>query len=351
MNKNFVLFGILASILMGGSFGSFLIVDSFADDVTSDKIKDSKANKKLEEKQDKQKQKEDERKEKQLEKQDKQKQKEDERKEKLEQKKVKLDSNRKKLEEKLIEKANKYKEKLREIKEKYQNKIESDLSGDVEKFSSTTAKLEDKFNKKSDEIRKKLLEKQEKLDSRTKKILEKINNGDYLGDKIGTSNTIETYQLVFDSVTATEIDDKTQQSLVKGSMTFSTFDKGESNLKLELKECQITVGEIPFNCGFGKARTISGDSESNDSLVIIAFLEDVLEEVHPTLKISLNADSPIGDIDGTSKVSILGPPSQISGMWFLDGTGFLTRTVSTTDDSTENEIAVELTEDVGISGN
>jgi hypothetical protein len=51
MNKNFVLFGILASILMGGAFGSFSIVDSFADDVSSDKIKDSKTNKKLEDKQ------------------------------------------------------------------------------------------------------------------------------------------------------------------------------------------------------------------------------------------------------------------------------------------------------------
>ncbi len=197
--------------------------------------------------------------------------------------------------------------------------------------------MEEKFNKKSDEIRKKLLEKQEKLDSRTKKILEKINDGDYLGDKIGTSNIIETYQLDFDSVTATGINDETQQPIVvTGSMTFNTFDKSESNLKLELEECQITVGVIPFNCGFGKARTISGDSESNYSLVIIAFLEDDLEEIHPTLKISLNANSPIGDIDGSSEVSIMGPQSQISNMWLLDGTGTLTRTVSTTDDATEN---------------
>ena len=39
-------------------------------------------------------------------------------------------------------------------------------------------------------------------------------------------------------------------------MSFKTFDKGNSNLKLELEECQITVDDIPFNCGFGKAQLL-----------------------------------------------------------------------------------------------
>ena len=48
------------------------------------------------------------------------------------------------------------------------------------------------------------------------------------------------------------------------------------------------------------------DSGHKDSLVILAFLEDdVLEEVHSTLKILLNADIPISDIDESSQVSIL----------------------------------------------
>ena len=144
-------------------------------------------------------------------------------------------------------------------------------------------------------------------------------------------------------------------------MIFNTFDKSKSNLKLELEECSITVDDIPFNCGFGKARTTSsGDSGSKDSLVVIAFLEDdVLEEVHSTLKISLNADFPINEIIDSSQVSILTPQSKISGMWFLDGTGTLTKTVTTTDDTTDdktdetagNEISIELEEDLGISGN
>lgn len=93
-------------------------------------------------------------------------------------------------------------------------------------------------------------------------------------------------------------------------------------MKLELDECQITVDSITYNCGFGKARTTSsGDFGAKDSLVILAFLEDVLEEAHSTLKIFLNADSPIRDIEGSSQVSILGPQSKIAGMWFFEGEG------------------------------
>ena len=137
-------------------------------------------------------------------------------------------------------------------------------------------------------------------------------------------------------------------------MTFTTFDKGKSNLKLELQECQITVDDVPYNCGFGKARAASsGDSGKKDSLVILAFLEDdVIEEVHSTLKIFLNADSPIRDIDGSSEVSILGPQSKIAGMWFLDGHGTITKTVSDeipddipddSDDSTDDDEGEQFT--------
>jgi hypothetical protein len=43
MDKKFVLFGVLASILIGGSFGIFTIDSSFAQDV-SDTREDSEAN-------------------------------------------------------------------------------------------------------------------------------------------------------------------------------------------------------------------------------------------------------------------------------------------------------------------
>jgi hypothetical protein len=383
MNKNFVLFGILASILMGGSLGPLSINDSFAEDnlyvstedseaykeqskkAQKEKEKSEEQRKELEKKKDEQKEKSEERRKELEKKKDEQKEKSEEQRKELEKKKIKLDSDRKKLEKKLSEKSDEYGKKLKEIKEKYQNKIESGFTGDIEKFSTKIEKLEDKFNKKSDKIRKKLLEKQETLDFRTQKILEKINNGDYLGDKLGSSNVVETYELEFDSINLTGIHDKNQLSTLNGSMIFSTFDKGKSNLKLELNECRITVDGVPFNCGFGKARTTSsGDSGSKDSLVIIAFLEDdVLEELHTTLKISLNADSPIREIDSSSKVSILAPQSKISGMWFLDGSGTLTKTTpslddttddttdDTADDTADNEISIELSEEISITEN
>ena len=334
MTGKFVLFGILASILLSGSFGFFSINTSFADDNLSVSKENSEAYQK------------------QLEKQEEQKQKAEERKQKLDDKQEKLDSDRKKLNEKLSTKINKYEEKLREIKEKYQNKIKFDSSGEIEKFSKS-AKLDDKLSKKSEEIRTKLLEKQEQLDSRTQKILDKVNNGNYLGDKISSSNSFETYKLNFDSVIATGIHDKTKLSTLEGFMIFNTFDKSNSNLKLELQECNIVVDSVPFNCGFGKARTTSsGDYGSKDSLVVLAFLEDdILEEVYSTLKISLNANSPISQIIDSTQVSILDPQSKISGMWFLNGTGTLTKTVTITDDTTENDISIELTEDMGLSGN
>ncbi|MFQ5783076.1 MAG: hypothetical protein ACE5GR_08525 [Nitrosopumilus sp.] len=372
MDKKSVLFGILATVLLGGSFGIIPINNSFADDDNlSVSREDSDSHKKqLEKAEEKKKAEErkdklDEKKKEREKKAEERKLKAEEKRKELERKKLKLENDRKKFEEKLSKKLNKYEEKLKEIKEKYQNKIESE-SLDDEQFSSTTekledkiAKLEDKIAKKSEKIRENLEKKLAKLDTRTQKILGKINDGKYLGDKIGSSTTSEAYELVFDSVEATAINDNTQKSSLTGFMSFTTFDKGKFNLKLELEECQITVDNVPYNCGFGKARTSSsGDSGTKDSLVILAFLEDdVLEEVHSTLKIFLNADSPIRDIDGSSQVSILGPQSKIAGMWFLDGTGTLTKTISedTTDDTTDNstgkEFSVELTESIALKGN
>ncbi|NNL59065.1 MAG: hypothetical protein HKP31_06360 [Nitrosopumilus sp.] len=319
MDKKFVFFGITASILLSGSFGIVSLEESFAQ-TTSDKD-DS------------------ERFEKQIEKIEEKKQRAEEKLKKLEQKKEKLEYDRKRLEEKLMEKSNDYKEKLKEIKEKYQNKIELNRANDVEKFLALS----------------------EKLDTRTQKILEKISNGDYLGKKMGKITTDETFELVFDSVDAISIGNNSEISLLTGFMTFKTFDKSKLNLKLELQECDILVDDVPYNCGFGKARAISSDNAGNkDSLVIIAFLEDnVIEEVHSTLKIYLNSDSPINEIDGLTQVSILGPQSKISNLWFLEGDATLTKIISSPNEITNNatgensgaDISVDLNEDVSLSGN
>ncbi|MCV0392865.1 MAG: apolipoprotein A1/A4/E family protein [Nitrosopumilus sp.] len=407
MDKKFVFFGIMASILLGGSFGIFSIDESFAQNTTDkddfdkfekqiekveekkqrvedkleekkqrvedkleekkqrveDKLEEKKqrVEDKLEEKKQRVEDKLEEKKQRVEDKLEEKKQRAEEKLQRLEDKKAKLESDRKRLEEKLIEKANDYKQKLEKIKEKYQNNIELNQANDVEKFSALSDKLESKIENHSEKIREKLLEKSEKLDTRTQKILEKINSGDYLGKKMGKTMIDESFELVFDSVDATSIGNDSESSLLTGFMTFKTFDKSKSNLKLELQECEILVDDVPYNCGFGKARAISsGDSGTKDSLVIIAFLEDnLMEEVHSTLKIYLNSDSPINEIDGSTQVSLLGPQSKISHLWFLEGDATLTKIISsqdeipndTADENSSSDISVELNEDVSISGN
>ena len=303
------------TILIGGTLGLFLIDDAFAQNfyVSSD---DSEAYKKQKE---------------------------------LEQKKAELETNRQNLEAKQLKKLKEYEEKLKEIKEQSQKKIEKNITDEQENFSQKSKSLEEKLIKKSEEIQKKLMTKSDKLDSRTKNILDKINNGTYMGEKTTTFTYDETYELVFDFVNASMINDKSQTSALSGKMNFTTYDKNKSNLKLELDECQITVDEITYNCGFGKARTVSsGEFGAKDSLVIVAFLEnDVLEEVHTALKIFLNADIPINKIE-QSRVSIIGPQSKISDLWFLNGTATLSKIVSTSEKTITGNNSTIILED-GIS--
>jgi hypothetical protein len=189
--------------------------------------------------------------------------------------------------------------------------------------------VEENLIEKSEEIQQRLTEKSDKLDSRIKNILNDVNDGQYMGTKIPSKDYLETYELIFYSVDASKISNPSQLSHLTGKMTFTLYDKSKSDLKLELNECAIIVDEINYNCGFGKARTVSsGQSGTKDSLVIMAFIEDgVLQEIHATMKLFVNADIPINNIE-QSQVSIIGPQSTISNLWFLNGTATLTKTHS-----------------------
>lgn len=317
MKTNFAVFCILVTILIAGTFGLFVVDYAFAQNlyVSSN---NSEAHKKQKE---------------------------------LKEKKDELDTHRKNLEAKQLKKLKEYKEKLKEIKDQSQYKIEKNISDNDKKLSQKSTHLKETPIKKSEEIQKKLAAKSNKLDLRTKNILDKINNGQYMGEKISSSNT-EKYELLFDSVDASLIDDKSQTSSLTGKMIFSTYDKGKFDLKLELDECKITIDEITYNCGFGKARTISSNpSNIKNSLVIVAFLEDdILEELHSTLKIFLNADIPINSIE-QSQVSILGPQSKLSNMWFLNGTATLSKIVSTSEQTTTGTNSTVTLEDDISTGN
>ena len=150
-----------------------------------------------------------------------------------------------------------------------------------------------------------------------------------MGTKTTTRDYTDTFEIIFDSVNASKISNQSPMSAMTGKMTFTLYDKSKSNLKLELHECSIVVDEINYNCGFGKARTVSsGQYDAKDSLVIMAFLEDdILEELHATMKLFVNANIPINSID-KSQVSIIGPQSKISNLWILNGTATLTKITS-----------------------
>lgn len=246
----------------------------------------------------------------------------EERQKELEQKKAELAIYRENLEAKQLKKFQQYEEKLKEIKEKTRNKIKTNMSGDEISLKSK----QEQIIKKSEEIQQRLVEKSDKLDSRIKNILDKINDGQYMGVKTPTKDYTETFELTFDSVDTSQISNSSQMSTMTGKITFTLYDKSKSDLKLKLNECNIVVDEINFNCGFGKARTVSsGQSGAKDSLVIMAFLEDgVLEEMHATMNLFVNADIPINNID-QSQVSIIGPQSKISNLWILNGTATLTK--------------------------
>ena len=313
MNSKFGVFTLLSIILLG-AIGSNTFLTVFADEETDrnqEKIKD-------EEKRAEEKRKDAEEKRKELE----------EKRKELAKKRAELESKREKFEQKLNDRAEKYESKLEEIKEKYKEKIE-EFELKKSEFSLKSKEIEDEFQERSEKIQERLEEKFQKLDSRTQKILEKINDDEYMGEKIGSTVNTDKYKLVFDDVIASAVSDKSTTSNMTGNMVFTTFDSKKSNLKLELESCDIIVDEIPYVCGFGKARSVaSGESGAKDSLVIIAFLEDNLaEEVHSTLKIFLNSDIPITQTDSTS-VSILGPQSKLSHLWFLEGNATLNKIVT-----------------------
>ena len=329
MKTNFISSLILASILLSGVLGLPLSDDVFAQNPSVDNDDSKEKQKELEQK-----------KAKRLEKAE-EKQKE------LEQKKDELAIKRDHFEVKQLKKSQEYEKKLKEIKEKIQNKIKTKIASD-EKSSLKSKQFEVKTIKKSEEIQQRLAKQSDTLDSRTQNILDKINEGQYMGPKITSNDYTETYELLFDSVDASLLTDQSQKSSLTGKMTFTLYDKSKSDLKLELDECEITVDKIIYNCGFGKARTISsGQSGAKDSLVIMAFLEDgVINELHATMKLFVNADMPINNIE-QSQVSIINPQSKISNLWSLDGTATLTKTTLTIENTTlGNNTATSLQEEI-----
>lgn len=279
-----------------------------------------------------------------------------EKREELEKKRAELKEKRDEIKQKQVEHAKKIAEKERKTHDKIVEKLKEieELRLKADQLTAESSELEQKFQKKSDEIRQRLLAKIEQLETRTGKILEKIEQGKYFGPSLGKSDYINQYKLTFQNITATSIGELPETSNVDGFILLSTYDIGKHSLKFKVDECSITINSTPYSCGFGKARAVSsGTSGQKDSMVIIAFLEDgVINEHYTTLKIFLNAQVPIIEInEDKNQVEVHSPQSKIANQWFLGGIATLAKTGST-EIPVEDEpkhITIELKESVGIS--
>lgn len=268
--------------------------------------------------------------------------------EKIKEKLAKFEERREQVTQKAIEKAQKVREE------------QADLKEEIKKLQPSSRQMS---SQKVEEVRERLFEKIDKLNQKTVSILEKIRNEQYLGIKRGMDPSIN-FTLSFTDIQAKVIGNSTDATSLTGVLNMTTFDVGKKNLKFEVTACDVTVDNIRYLCGFGKARTISsGDAGAKDSLVIIAFLEDsVLNQLHSTLKIFLESDQSIIETENNS-VSILGPQSVIAHQWFLNGTANLSKIAGEVNElnleeikkqrlqkeSTGRNLTIKLSESVGIS--
>lgn len=235
----------------------------------------------------------------------------------------KVDELRSDIREKDVEKAKKIAQQQQEVRKKIMEQLSKD----------DTIRLEG-----AEKIQERLVTKLEMLNEKTTSILEKIEQGRYLGPKFGDSTVIgagkgHSYLLSFIDVDAVPIAKINNTNKIfdtfYGNVTLETYDKKGDSVKFEITHCDIVVGEIPYGCGFGKARVVSlqeNMQQNRTSIVLIAFLEDAVEnQIHSTLKLFLQSDYSLETINAgkESSVSVLGPQSVVSHQYFLNGTAKL----------------------------
>ena len=198
------------------------------------------------------------------------------------------------------------------------------------KESKLAQPIEDRQAKglqKSKEIKEQLLQKIDQLKPNQKGLLKKVESGEYIGPILDGDLYTNKYVLEFSyegtetsKVMTTAIGNSDETDTIEGHITMKNVVTRSNNLKLEVTDCLLFVDLVEYYCAFGKARqTSSGPGGDKYSMVIIAFLEDDSGS-HNTLKISLSADTSLGELDsGYIPVTIKSPQSKISHKWFIGG--------------------------------
>jgi len=211
----------------------------------------------------------------------------------------------------------------------------------AEKLADREARLAEK----SAQVQQRLAEKASQLEKREQALLGKLNEGSYHGPLLGGDPVTYQYIVSFNALDATAIGNSGDSETFAGDITLENVVSRGNNLKLKVTGCNLIGDLITYDCAFGKARAISsGPDGEKDSLVIIAFLEDDLQG-RSTLKIVLDADVPIKELEESTTALILSPQSRISHDWFIGGDATVTVTGSAENTHYVGIIESELTDE------
>lgn len=224
---------------------------------------------------------------------------------------------------KIEEKRRKLEEKRKEIALKFEEKNKEKLEK-IDSAKNQAPKMEEKiqeFEEKKMEIIEQQLDKSEDIEERTMQVLEKMDEGEYFGQLGIGLNQTKSYRLTFDNFEASKISNSTESYSLHGYVFLNSIEEIDSEVKYEVSDCYLEINGIAFKCVFGKARSIAGIGEEKDSMILVAFLEDILTmELHTSLKMFLVSDNDLINVDSTS-IEVIQSQSRIAPLWYINGTG------------------------------
>jgi len=163
---------------------------------------------------------------------------------------------------------------------------------------------------------------QTQLEQRIQSLVEKLNRGEYHGPISQPDPVTKSYNLFFEG-SATGIRDQSLTAELSGEIFLESLQTKGKVSKFKITGGDLIVGDTVYDLMFGKARTSSlGQSGEKDSMVLISQVMDD-EGNATTLKIFLNANTPLEGEFGTEPldVEIQMKRSKIASEWFLSASG------------------------------
>ena len=200
---------------------------------------------------------------------------------------------------------------------------EEDDDENSEEELSELAEHQVEAKENSEQIILKLQQQIEQLEQRLQVLLEKFGTGEYFGPVPEPDPVPTSYSISF-AGTATSLDDDSVVTDVDGEIFLETLMTGTYSSKFRITGGEILVGDIFYDFVIGKARVSStGPSGEKDSMIIIGQVMDDEGNVN-TIKILLDAESPLAGDFGPEPVEFeITSKSKIAKQWNLSASGQL----------------------------